>query len=213
MKTETKLNREAWLNKATDLINNHYARKGYSLEAIRSEIMISCGYPPNTRTGSKNTTFGVHINPIASDSGKHEIFLNPIMSDSLEVIDVLAHELVHAIQTHLFPNAKKPHGAEFKKICKAVDMTGSEKFAQAEASEDFKKDLNDIIHQIGEYPHSAINLNAKRKKQTTRNIKVECTVCDFSYRTSMTNIKSMTDVHCNACGDDSLTAEIETGDV
>ena len=27
MKTETKLNREAWLNKATDLINNHYAKK------------------------------------------------------------------------------------------------------------------------------------------------------------------------------------------
>ena len=209
MKTEIKLNREAWLNKATDLINNHYAKKGYSLEDIRSEIMISCGYPPNTRTGSKNTTFGVHINPLASESGKHEIFLNPIMANSLEVIDVLAHELVHAIQTHLFPKCKKAHGKEFIKICKAVDMTGSKKFAQAEASEDFKKDLNDIIHKIGEYPHSAINLNAKRKKQSTRNIKVECSNCSYSYRTSKTNILSMTNTTCNACGESSLTAELE----
>ena len=30
MKTETKLNREAWLNKATDLIKTHYSSKGYS---------------------------------------------------------------------------------------------------------------------------------------------------------------------------------------
>ena len=182
MKTEIKLNREAWLNKATDLINNHYAKKGYSLEDIRSEIQISCGYPPNTRTGSKNTTFGVHINPLASESGKHEIFLNPIMADSLQVIDVLAHELVHVIQTHLYPKDRE-HGKDFVKICKAVDMTGSKKFAQAEASEDFKKDLNDIIHKIGEYPHGAINLNAKRKKQSTRLIKLECH-CGYIARSS-----------------------------
>ena len=105
------------------------------------------------------------------------------MADSLQVIDVLAHELVHAIQTHLFPKCKKSHGKEFIDICKAVDMTGSKKFAQAEASEDFKKDLNDIIHKIGEYPHSAINLNAKRKKQTTRMIKLECH-CGYIARSS-----------------------------
>lgn len=182
MKTETKLNREAWLNKATDLINNHYAKKGYSLDDIRSNIQMSCGYSPNSRVGSKNATLGVHIDPRASATGKHEIFLNPIMSDSLKVIDVLAHELVHAIQTHLYPKDTE-HGRAFVKICKAVDMTGSKKFAQAKASEDFKKDLKNIISKIGDYPHGAINLNAKRKKQTTRMIKLECH-CGYIARSS-----------------------------
>jgi hypothetical protein len=43
------------------------------------------------------------------------------------------------------------------------------------------------------------------KKQTTRNIKVECSECGFGWRASRSMIARMNNATCNCCGKDTLT--------
>jgi len=48
-------------------------------------------------------------------------------------------------------------------------------------------------------PHGALNIDATKKKQTTRMLKVSCTGCGFNYRASQTQIARITDYLCPAC--------------
>jgi len=58
-----------------------------------------------------------------------------------------------------------------------------------------------IVDKLGKFPHKKVTLNGT-KKQTTRNIKVECNCCEFSFRTSRKNLELMDEVsHCLACDD------------
>jgi predicted RNA-binding Zn-ribbon protein involved in translation (DUF1610 family) len=68
--------------------------------------------------------------------------------------------------------------------------------------------LEGIIKSIGKYPHAEVSTGGI-KKQTTRMIKVSCTECEFSYRTSRKNIDLMTNYVCNSCGMESLEPEIK----
>ena len=60
-----------------------------------------------------------------------------------------------------------------------------------------------IIEKVGEYPHDKMNIS-DRKKQSTRNLKVECSSCGFGWRASKTMIARMTNTTCNGCGSDTL---------
>ena len=64
-------------------------------------------------------------------------------------------------------------------------------------------ELEKIAQKLGKYPHAEILLSA-RKKQTSRNIKIECTDdygngCGFSFRTSRKNFDLITNFTCPAC--------------
>tara|TARA_R110002050_G_scaffold105904_4_gene215691 strand:+ start:236 stop:913 length:678 start_codon:yes stop_codon:yes gene_type:complete len=182
-KKENTMNRETYLNLIIDKAEPIFAENDYDLKALRAKIMVACGYPPNTRIGAKFNTLGVHINPKASSTSKHEIFINPVVDDTYNVIDILLHELVHAVQTDLYPESKS-HGKEFISICKKVGMNGSKKYAQACAGIELSKLIKEWIKEIGKYPHGSINLKADRKKQSTRLIKLECSCCGFIARCS-----------------------------
>ena len=69
------------------------------------------------------------------------------------------------------------------------------------AGDELKQTITEIVEDIGLYPHNELEIN-KRKKQTTRMLKVSCTECEFSYRTSRKNIESMTNYTCNGCGEE-----------
>ena len=177
------INRETYLNLVIKKAQLIFAKNHYDLHSLSKNIMVACGYPPNTRIGAKFDTLGVHINPKASSIAKHEIFINPIVDDTYQAIDILLHELVHAIQTDLFPKSKA-HGKEFRAICKKIGMDGSKKYAQACAGIELSKLIKEWIKEIGKYPHGSINLKADRKKQSTRMIKLECSCCGFIARCS-----------------------------
>jgi transposase len=66
------------------------------------------------------------------------------------------------------------------------------------ASEELKENLNKIIEKIGEFPHDKMDVS-NIKKQGTRNKKVACLSCDFSFRTSQKNIDNMVILDCPAC--------------
>lgn len=180
-------NREAWLTKA---INSHlvklFKQSGYTIPPVK----VSVGFPGGR--GSQKA-IGQHWVPEASEDKKGSIFISPVIDDTLEVLGVLVHELVHAAVGN-----KHGHGPVFKRCALALGLTGN--MRSTEIGPKLTKELKKIIRQNGRYPHAKLNLKlAPIKKQTTRMIKMECEECGYIARASRTLIlvKGATLCPCN----------------
>ena len=186
--------REEYLQKAKDELNERvFKQAGYEIP----EVKISCSWALGTADKNKKT-LGQCVPRSWSKANINEIMIVPTVDNSEQVIDTLAHELVHAVDDN-----KSGHGAGFRKICLAVGLNGSSQMRYACAGDELKQTISEIVKDIGLYPHSELNIS-QRKKQTTRMLKVSCTECNFSYRTSRKNIGMMANTICNGCGSDSL---------
>jgi uncharacterized paraquat-inducible protein A len=102
--------------------------------------------------------------------------------------------MIHAIDDN-----KHGHGKEFREMALAIGLTG--KMTATVASDELNEKLEAIIKEIGcEFPHDRMVFD-DAKKQTTRNVKVSCDSCEFSFRTSRKNIELMNeDAPCPCCG-------------
>ena len=66
------------------------------------------------------------------------------------------------------------------------------------ASPELAETCKKIVDKIGEFPHDRMIIK-KVKTQGTRNIKVSCLCCDFSFRTSQKNIDKINLRTCLSC--------------
>jgi hypothetical protein len=164
--------REEWLLRAIDRMrSNLFAR----LEATVPPLKVSVGFPIGSRPTAKNQIIGQYFNPKATVDGIGQIFVSPMIDDPMEALAIVAHELCHAV----YP--EDGHGKKFGALARSIGLEG--KLTQTYAGEDLKAVFAAIIKQLGEYPHAAINLEA-RKTQSTRLIKVWCQNCGYTVRTS-----------------------------
>jgi hypothetical protein len=191
--TKKEILREEWLRLGMDKLTAIF--NSVNIE-VPQDIEVSCGFPLTGGKGSRNKTIGNCFNRAASQKGINEIFISPVLSDSIRVLDVLAHEMIHAID-----DCKNGHRGAFRTMALKIGLTG--KMTATTASPELEDGLKSIILELGEYPHSALDTGAT-KKQGTRNLKVSCPHCDFSYRTSRKNIETMSNFICNGCGEESL---------
>ena len=187
--------REEYLQRAYSLLN-HFAFKPNGQEC--PPIKVSCSWIVGTRASNKKT-LGQCSNRASSEANINEVRIVPTVDDSFSAIDTLAHEMAHAVD-----DCKSGHGAGFKKICLAVGLDGNTQMRYADAGEKLGKTIKNIIATIGEYPHAKMHIS-DMKKQTTRNIKVECSECGFGWRASRSMIERMNNATCNCCGKDTLT--------
>ena len=189
------MTREQYLNKMTIELNNRvFKQHGYELNIPK--IKISCGYPSKGGTARKRKTLGECYHD--SLNGYNEIFINPCLSDSIKVGDVLTHELVHA-----YDNCIDGHGKKFRKIAIAVGLEG--KMTSTNAGEKLTETLKEIVKDIGEYPHEELKFE-NTKKQTTRMVKVYCPECELEgsnniLRTSRKNLEENGTPLCRHHGD------------
>jgi hypothetical protein len=153
------MTRELWLEQATDRLREGlFKQNGFEVPKAR----VSVGFPGG---GSARKRIGEHWHPRASDDQVSQVFISPVLSDAVQVLDVLAHELVHAI----VPDAG--HKAPFRAIAVKIGLTG--KMTATVAGPELKAKLEALGKELVEYPHSKINLSG-RKKQTTRLLKAWC---------------------------------------
>ena len=129
------------------------------------KVKVSCGF--TTQGGKKNAAIGQCFND--KTNGFNEIFIHPVLADESRVGDVLAHEMIHA-----YDNCKHGHRGPFRRIAKAIGLTG--KMTATIASDEMKVKLAKIQKKLGKYPHEALDYKP-RKKQGTRNLKIECPKC------------------------------------
>lgn len=167
--------REEWLRAAIKVLDVRvFSKAGYPLPPVATSV----GFPSTMGISKKRRCLGECWKRIASDDGINQIFLNPTLNSAHEVVDVLVHELVHAVD-----DCASGHGSTFRKICKAVGLTDGTP-ASAAAGADLVPVIEEICKDIGEFPHATLRPSEHDKKQTTRMRKIECPKCGYTCRTT-----------------------------
>lgn len=195
------INRETWLNLMIDKAVPLFDNAGFKISDIRTKLKPSCSMMVGQRKSSKFGAIGQHLPTDWNAKKNHELLISPVLEDSVQVVGVLIHEMVHAIQRKLYGKGVKAHGKEFKAIAIAVGLEG--KMTATTESPELKIKIEKWIKELGKYPHNKINFD-DRKKQSTRNLLLWCPDCNWSLRTSNSNLKRVTINKCLCCQNDSL---------
>lgn len=157
--------REQWLIAAIEEIQDAvFAPHGIEIPAYR----VSVGWPGGR--GKKSNTVGQCWNTAQTKDGSAAIFLSPVVDEPIEVLSILVHELIHAID-----DCVSGHRGAFVKMFRLVGMTG--KATQSQAGEELLTTLAKIESSLGAFPHSGMKRDAAgggTKKQDTRMLKVVC---------------------------------------
>jgi hypothetical protein len=164
--------RDVWLTVAVGLLNNDVFDEA-GIQRLNANWRISCSWPGG---GSARKRVGECWPSGSSDDATREMFISPVEDDAMEVLGIVAHEMIHAID-----DCKHGHRGPFRKMALAIGLEG--KMTATKAGPELTKKLEIIANILGPYPHAKLNLN-DRKKQTTRMIKMTCNNCGFIARAS-----------------------------
>lgn len=161
--------REQWLTAGAKVFEPWFNELDHSYPEV---LRVSCGLA-GARIGGKR--IGECWSDEASKDHAREVFISPELDDPSRVLDVLLHELIHAVLPH-----DVGHGRPFKKLMKSLGLEG--KATATIAGDDLKERLNAMIaDELGPYPHAALTAGS-RKKQGTRMLKIECPGCGYTVR-------------------------------
>jgi len=164
MNDANRISRQTWLETAVTHASAEYKRHGYSVPELR----ISCGFPG---TGQRTSRIGECWSTEICLGGLNEIFISPLTDDSVGVLGIISHELLHAVD-----DCKRGHGAAFKKIATTVGLNG--KIIHTYPNDELGKLVKLITAVIGPYPHKRLipktRLTIKRQRTYA-----ECSECDY----------------------------------
>ena len=142
-----------------------FEKAGYCLPVVR----VSVGFPSS---GARSKHLGQCWSRTASSDQPNQIFIAPQESDSVEVLDTLTHELVHAID-----DCMNGHGEKFKEIALAVGLKGPMKSAGAD--EFLRLELVKISKILGRYPHPRLTVLSVSMKSVTMRPGAKCQKCGY----------------------------------
>lgn len=165
--------REQWLMSALELCKPLFTETG---SKVPDKIRVSCGFPSRNAFGARKQSIGECWTDDASKGKVFEIFISPVLSEPLRVLDVLVHEIVHAVV-----GLKAGHKAPFKKVALAVGLEG--KMTATVAGAELKKVLEKHCKTLGAYPHDELNkMTNGKKKESCRLLKASCPDCGYIIR-------------------------------
>lgn len=165
--------REQWLQAAVEIFKPWFDKREF---AYPEKLRVACSLGSH---GIKGKSIGQCWSTICSADSACEIMISPVLDDPSRVLDVLLHELCHAVL-----GLEEGHGPNFRALATDLGMTG--KMTATIASPELVEELKPIIVQLGAYPHAALSAFAQPKKQTTRLIKLVCPSedCGYTVRTT-----------------------------
>jgi hypothetical protein len=196
----THKHREPWLHSATEKFRPIFAKNGGN---IPTNIRVACGFPSvGGRSGLRNQRIGECWPGSASKDGCWEILISPTLAEPARVLDVLAHELIHATV-----GLDKGHKGPFRELALAIGLTG--KMTATVAGEAFKRSIVPILESLGPYPHAELDtrldlidpgageprLSSGPRTQTTRLLKVMCH-CGYTARVTLKWLDEAGPPHC-----------------
>ena len=102
------INREQWLQLATRQITPLFQALGRKVPPVK----VSVGFPSG---GLRSSAIGQCWPASGAQDKQNHIFISPSLGSAYEVIDTLAHELIHAVD-----DCQHKHGKEFKALALAL---------------------------------------------------------------------------------------------
>lgn len=173
-----------WLERAYSMLRDAL------LPEAPGEVTISFGFPSKNARRGKNQRLGEYA-PILKDckAGPGIVSLNPAIFDNpSRVLDVLLHEMIHATRPD------DGHRGQFGKLARRVGLVG--KLTATTAGPELQVSLDTMLDQLPPMPTGYGDINAGRKKQSTRMLKYECPGCGQIVRAA-TDCLNIT---CEDCG-------------
>ncbi|AUG84842.1 SprT-like protease [Microbacterium phage Dismas] len=181
--------RESWLTEAVTELRALFEREGYEVP----EVHVSVGWPH----GGRASTIGQCFAGSASEDGVGHVFISPVLKDPVRVLDVLLHELVHAVN---HANDETGHGKPFKTIAVKLGLTG--KMTATVAGEALKAELTEVAARLGDFPHAALTPQAKGKSRSGKSIKLQCASGeDYVVSISKARLEAYGAPKCPCCDD------------
>lgn len=186
--------REAWLMDAVEVFRPRFAEIGTPLP---EKIHVSVGFSYGARAESGKVLGSCWARRASKDNVNH-IFISPESGDTVEVIETLLHELIHAAD-----DCASGHRGNFAEAATRLGFLGP--MTATPSSIELAAELMTIVATLGEYPHGALNIPARvpaltpagvvvtvgggklhsgPAKQGTRMLKLECPCCGYTVRTT-----------------------------
>lgn len=169
--------REQWLQAAVAELT----KKVFKPHDIKvPEIRVSVGWPGGR--GKKQGVIGQCFATRVTEDKVAQIFVSPVVTNPVEVVETLAHELVHAVD-----DCESGHKKNFVKIAKQIGFLAPWK--STPANDELHATCAEIAEKLGTYPHAAIRPEDRPKVQKTYMVLVEsvdCDDCEDGYKLRMT---------------------------
>jgi hypothetical protein len=157
--------REWWLYHAAVFLTEMMEVWGVPCGSVR----VSCGWPSSRGMSSQQATIGQCFPPQMCADGVPQIFVSPRIADSIQVLGVLLHELIHAAVGCEFG-----HGKEFSQVARRLGLEG--KPTATTVGPQLHLALQEFVNARGRYPHATIAATKKEKKGSRLRL-FEC-ACD-----------------------------------
>lgn len=185
------MNREDWLNAAAIALFDDFLKPEKALYAL-PKYRISIGYPKGQR---KSKSLAQCLDPSLSTDGTTEIFVSPESDDEVAILSALTVALMRAGYGFITGTPLKLNSYMQRAYFERNSGKGEDYLPTGEARDLFA----DIAAELGPIPHAKVNPN--QKKQSTRLLKVECTIpnCGAVWRMSAKWAHQC--IVCPCCGD------------
>lgn len=172
--------REQWLNAAATQILKKYREvfeKHFGDVGIEhlEHLKVSTGFP--SREGLTKRIGECWKSAAAEDETTHHVFINPRLTDIVQVVATLAHEMVHAAD-----DGEHHHKGVVVRAFRDMGLEG--KATATVAGAGFAEWARGLDAKIGTYPHVGLVPLMVEKKQTTRMLKLEAPCCGYVVRTT-----------------------------
>jgi hypothetical protein len=160
--------RQRWLEAAVEALRAKFADAGY---AIPEKVRVSIGWP---KRAASCGAIGECWSTEASSDRHNELFVSPELTEGARILDVLAHEMVHATV-----GTGAGHRKPFKQCALKIGLVGP--MRATTAGPEFAAWAETLFKRIGPYPAGYLT---DRPKQGTRMLKCECPACGYIPRVS-----------------------------
>lgn len=190
-----KIDREAYLVKAVAMFRSTWAKQGV---AVPTDVKVTCGWPGG---GSPRKRIGECWPRSRSAAKVNEMFISPWIADTAQVLDVLGHEILHAVD-----DCQSGHGAQFTKLSKQVGYSGGKH--SAASTDEAKALLASIEAKLGKYPHFKVEPSQKKRNASHGLHKFECANGngDVLYSTAKM-VGEFGNPQCRCCREDMLPVD------
>lgn len=172
--------REAWLKACEQEIREHFREDfekhfgDVGMEHL-AHLHVSTGFP--SRGGLTKVIGECWKSKASEDEVTHHIFINPRLTDLVQVVATLAHEMIHAAD-----DGENKHKGAFVRCARDMGLEGKATATVAGAA--FADWARSVEQKIGRYPHVGLVPVMEQKKQGTRMLKLEAACCGYIVRTT-----------------------------
>lgn len=141
---------EAWLDHAVELMRPYFAERGYEIPRVRVLPGFSTnGYHPERRV---HTLASCHPRSWSKD-GINEIYISPLTVHPVEVLSILAHELIHAIN-----DCQDGHGPVFQEMSRSLHLPSNRRVDISNRKLAIRR-FREMAQELGPFPRGGVSFS------------------------------------------------------